>query len=315
MMYDASFVSWLQYRSDTRTCKGLLQQGSRSFYAASLLLPSAYRLPIIALYAYCRIADDRIDCQGADEGALELLREELEQLYVGRVRNNAVDRAFADLVETYEIPHAIPAALIDGFAWDISERRYETLSDLYGYAARVAGTVGTMMAMIMGVRDPAMLSRACDLGVAMQLTNICRDVGEDAAAGRLYLPRQLLQEQGIDPDAWLANPEFSPALAEVLKIVLASADRLYKRSEWGLSKLPAGCRPSMFAARHIYAEIGREVERLGYDSVSQRAVVNGQRKLQLLAQAVSRSVGDTDRVEAPPLAEVRFLIDALTPTK
>lgn len=315
MIYDASFVSWLQYRSDMRTCKSLLQQGSRSFYAASMLLPNAYRLPIIALYAYCRVADDRIDCEGADQSALELLQVELEQLYAGRVKNNAVDRAFADLVDAYEIPHAIPAALIDGFAWDISERRYDTLSDLYGYAARVAGTVGTMMAMIMGVRDPAMLSRACDLGVAMQLTNICRDVGEDAAAGRLYLPRQLMQEQGIDPDVWLAKPEFSPALAEVLKIILASADQLYKRSEWGLSKLPAGCRPSMFAARHIYAEIGREVERQGYDSVTQRAVVGGRRKLKLLTQAVSRSIVGTDRVDAPPLAEVRFLIDALTRAK
>lgn len=314
-MYDARFVSWLQYRSDMRKCKALLKKGSRSFYAASLLLPSEYRTPIIALYAYCRVADDRIDCDGADDVALNALRRELDDLYSGKVAETAVDRAFSNLVEVYQIPQAIPAALIDGFSWDINERRYETLSDLYAYAARVAGTVGTMMAMIMGVRDPAMLSRACDLGVAMQLTNIVRDVGEDARSGRLYLPQSLLRESGIDPDEWLANPVSSPALREVLRQILTSAERLYQRADWGLSKLPAGCRPAMFAARYIYAEIGREVERRQHDSVTQRAVVSGRRKLLLLSQAVSRSIGAADPVDAPPLAEVRFLIDALSRAK
>lgn len=314
-MYDARFVSWLQYRSDMRKCKALLKKGSRSFYAASLLLPSEYRTPIIALYAYCRVADDRIDCDGADDVALNALRRELDDLYSGKVAETAVDRAFSNLVEVYQIPQAIPAALIDGFSWDINERRYETLSDLYAYAARVAGTVGTMMAMIMGVRDPAMLSRACDLGVAMQLTNIVRDVGEDARSGRLYLPQSLLRESGIDPDEWLANPVSSPALREVLRQILTSAERLYQRADWGLSKLPAGCRPAMFAARYIYAEIGREVERRQHDSVTQRAVVSGRRKLLLLSQAVSRSIAAADPVDAPPLAEVRFLIDALSRAK
>lgn len=314
-MYDDSFVSWLQYRADMRDCKARLKQGSRSFYAASLLLPSAYRVPIIALYAYCRVADDRIDCKGADKDALAELKQELGDLYAGRVRNTAVDRAFADLVSDYRIPQAIPEALIDGFAWDIEERRYNSLSDLYGYAARVAGTVGTMMAMIMGVRDPAMLSRACDLGVAMQLTNIVRDVGEDAGAGRLYLPQDLMRQAGLDPDEWLARPHYSGRLADVLVQVLANAERLYRRADWGLSKLPAGCRPAMFAARYIYAEIGREVERLGYDSVSQRAIVSGRRKLHLLGQAATRSLAAEDKVEAPPLTEVRFLLDALSQSK
>ncbi len=97
-------------------------------------------------------------------------------------------------------------ALLEGFAWDAAGRRYDTLDDLLDYAARVAGAVGAMMAVLMGVRDPALLARACDLGVAMQLTNIARDVGEDARAGRLYLPLAWLREAGIDPDAFLADP-------------------------------------------------------------------------------------------------------------
>ena len=89
-------------------------------------------------------------------------------------------------------------------------RRYETLQDLDAYAARVAGSVGAMMTLVMGQRAPEIVARACDLGVAMQLTNIARDVGEDARAGRLYLPLQWLREAGIDPDAWLAKPVFTP---------------------------------------------------------------------------------------------------------
>jgi 15-cis-phytoene synthase len=125
------------------------------------------------------------------------------------------DRAFAETVARFDIPRAIPAALLEGLAWDAESRRYATLADLHAYAARVAGTVGVMMALVMGVREPAALARACDLGAAMQLTNIARDIGEDARAGRLYLPLEWLAEAGIDADAFLADPRFTPALGGV----------------------------------------------------------------------------------------------------
>ena len=104
------------------------------------------------------------------------------------------------LSSSTRIPRALPEALLEGFAWDAAGRRYETLDEVEHYAARVAGCVGAMMTLVMGRRDPAILARACDLGVAMQLTNICRDVGEDARAGRLYLPLAWLRDNGIDPD-------------------------------------------------------------------------------------------------------------------
>ena len=107
-------------------------------------------------------------------------------------------------------PAALPEALLEGLAWDAEGRSYETLDDLFDYAARVAGTVGVMMTLIMGVRSPEALARACDLGVAMQLTNIARDVGEDARMGRIYLPRQWLREAGVDAEAFLADPQARP---------------------------------------------------------------------------------------------------------
>ena len=132
----------------------------------------------------------------------------------------------------------------------------ENLDDVQAYAARVAGSVGAMMTVLMGIRDPATLARACDLGVAMQLTNIARDVGEDARSGRLYLPRAWLRAEGIDPDAWLAAPIFTPAIGHVVARLLRAADQLYRRAEDGIAGLPRGCRPAIFAARHIYAAIG-----------------------------------------------------------
>ena len=112
----------------------------------------------------------------------------------------------------------------------------------------------------------------------MQLTNIARDVGEDARLGRLYLPRQWLAEEGIDADTWLARPQFTPALGRVIERMLTHADELYDRSAVGITALPVGCRPAMHAARLLYREIGHEVRRRGLDSVNGRAVVSWSRK-------------------------------------
>ena len=121
-----------------------------------------------------------------------------------------------------------------------------------------------MMALLMGVRTPEGLARACDLGVAMQLSNIARDVGEDARMGRLYLPQAWLVEAGIAPDARLAAPVFSPALGAVVRRLLDAADALYRRVDAGVARLPLACRPGINAARFLYAEIGHEVARSGF---------------------------------------------------
>ena len=115
-------------------------------------------------------------------------------------------RARARWCTATAIPRALLDALLEGFVWDAQGRRYETLEELHDYAARVAGTVGAMMALLMGARGPARWPAPATSGVAMQLTNIARDVGEDARDGRLYLPRAWLREAGIDADAWLRAP-------------------------------------------------------------------------------------------------------------
>lgn len=296
-------------RADLRVCDALLRHGSRTFHAASQALPSGVRDPAVALYAFCRLADDAVDFGGRD-AALEQLRQRLAAAYAGRPEDSAVDRAFAWTIAQFEIPRALPEALLEGFAWDLQSRRYETLDELQAYAARVAGSVGAMMSVLMGGRRADVLARACDLGIAMQLTNIARDVGEDARAGRLYLPLAWLREAGIDPEAWLARPVFSARLGAVVARLLHAADVLYARSCAGIAELPVACRPGMHAARLLYAEIGREVERRGLDSVSRRAVVAASRKAMLLPRALAAALVPASADRSAALEQARFLVDA-----
>jgi phytoene synthase len=171
--------------------------------------------------------------------------------------------------------------------------------------------VGAMMTLVFGARSPALVARACDLGLAMQLTNICRDVGEDARAGRVYLPLGWLAEAGIDADQLVAQPEPSPALAAVVKRTLALAETFYRRADGGLRLYPRDCRLGVRAARLIYAEIGRVIARNRYDSVTTRAYTSKARKLVLLARALPVLLWPGRVSDAPPAPAVQFLVDAV----
>lgn len=297
-------------RADLEACKALLRAGSKSFAAASLLLPRRVRDPAAALYAFCRTADDAVDLS-RDPRAIAIIQDRVDRAYAGDPDACPVDRAFSRAVLDHAIPRALVDAHVEGFAWDAEGRRFATISDLTAYAARVAGAVGAMMTVLMGVRSREALARACDLGVAMQLTNIARDVGEDARAGRVYLPLAWLDEAGIDPAALIARPAPSAALAEVVGRLLDHADELYARADRGIALLPRDCRAAIRAARRIYSEIGRDIARHGMDSVTRRARISGARKLWLaIASLVSPAPGERESAEAPALDETRFLVDA-----
>ncbi|MBN2573353.1 MAG: phytoene/squalene synthase family protein [Deltaproteobacteria bacterium] len=298
-------------RADVRACHAILERGSKSFVAASRMLPKRLRDRTAALYAFCRVADDAVDLTTDARQGLARLHERLDRIYAGGPDPDPVDRAFCDLVHELAIPKPIPAALLEGFAWDAERRRYADAPELEAYCARVASTVGVMMTLIFGERSPALLARACDLGLAMQLTNICRDVGEDARAGRVYLPLEWLAEAGLDPDGLVARPEPSPALASVVKRTLALADEFYRRADGGMALYPRDCRLGIRAARLIYAEIGRVIARNGYDSVTIRAYTGKARKLLLLGRALTVLLWPGRPSDAPPAPAVKFLVDAV----
>ncbi len=294
--------------ADMEACRTLLCGGSKSFHAASRLLPAPVRDPAIALYAFCREADDVIDQRG---GSLDWLRERLTLAYAGRPLGFAADRAFARIADRFAIPRALPEALLEGFAWDAEGRRYPDIASVRAYAVRVAGTVGAMMAVLMGVRDADRLAAAIDLGVAMQLSNIARDVGEDARNGRLYLPLDWLAEAGIDADRFLAAPAHTESLGGVVARLLREADIYYRRAEAGIARLPIGCRFGIAAARLLYAEIGSQVARQDFDSVSGRAVVSGRRKAWVLAGGLVPAVMPLRTLHRAPVPEGAFLVDAV----
>lgn len=300
---------------DMGHCVEAIRHGSRSFFTASKLLPRSVRDPALALYAFCRLADDAVDLQEAKAEAVLTLHERLDLAYRGTPRDAPADRAFAAMIEEFDMPRALPEALLEGLAWDAMERRYASLSELQSYSARVASAVGAMMCVLMRVRDPHALARACDLGVAMQLTNIARDVGEDAREGRLYLPTNWMDEVALDPETFLADPRMSPQIGGLVRRLLRQADDLYTRSEAGLYGLPVASRPGIFAARFVYAGIGKSVRRNGFDSVNRRAYTTKGQKLGWLMLSMIRA-GTTVIMPKNPviyarcLPETQFLVDA-----
>ncbi|MFK7869419.1 MAG: 15-cis-phytoene synthase [Roseobacter sp.] len=304
---------------DMAHCEEAIRHGSLSFHAASKLLPAKVRDPALALYAFCRLADDEVDLKAEKAEAVLRLRDRLDAVYAGRPREAAADRAFAAIVEDFQMPRALPDALLEGLAWDAEGRRYDTLSGLVDYSARVASAVGVMMCVLMGVRETNALARACDLGVAMQLTNIARDIGEDALEGRIYLPLEWLEEAGISPEAFIANPRPTKAIRMMAKRLVMEANRLYMRSEAGVGGLPVSCRPGIYAARFIYAGIGSQLRQMDFDSISARARTNKAQKIGWLGKSMLLSASSVVMprsavLYARPLEEVQFLVDAAART-
>ena len=296
-------------------CRRLLCHGSRSFHIASQFLPWRLRESACGLYAFCRIADDLVDLGDNPREALTILHHRLDLIYDGQPKNHSVDRVLSQIVIDHQLPRGLLDALLEGFEWDAEGREYHTLEEVCDYGARVAGTVGVMMAVLMGVKDHDTLARAADLGVAMQLTNICRDVGEDARAGRLYLPRDPLREHGIDPEAFLRTPQPSPQLTAVPRRMLAEASRRYRLADEGIRQLPRRCRPGIFAARRLYAEIGQTVVANDYDPISQRAIVSRARKCLILLGLIRSVAPAPDLLREPCGPENQFLIDTLPRTE
>jgi phytoene synthase len=273
-----------------RTARRILARSSKSFAFAGRLLPAGCRRDATALYAWCRRCDDAVD--GPTEvpsraAAVMHLRAELDRVYdpSGDISEAAdpVLAGFQRVVRRRSIPRRYAEDLVAGMAMDVDRVRYQTFDDLLLYCYRVAGTVGLMMAHSMGVRSPAALRRAADLGIAMQLTNICRDVVEDQRRDRVYLPQSWLavvRAQTGDDD------EVRPVVAELLR----RAEGFYRSGDEGMAALPLGCVVAIRAARLIYAEIGRQIARRGFDVHAGRAVVSRGRKAWLALRALATTL-------------------------
>ena len=287
-----------------------IRQGSKSFAAAARLLDAATRADTVMLYAWCRHCDDVIDGQvlgrgrrpdgddgdggDRDDGAARIagLRELTHRACAGEAMAQPAFAGLQQVVRAHRIPERLLEEHLAGFAMDVDPAtRYERIEDTLRYAWRVAGVVGVMMAMVMGTRDggpvaPEVLDRACDLGVAFQLTNIARDIVEDAHAGRVYLPAQWLREAGLpvgDPEA-LARPEHRAALAVVAARLVAFAEPYYRSSLAGIGALTLRSAWSIATARGVYRHIGHRVDALGAAAWDARVATSRLDKLRFIAQ-------------------------------
>lgn len=276
-----------------------MRHHSKSFSLAALLLPPAARDDARVLYAYCRQVDDAVDDESLTPEAasrrLAALRAQLDRVYAGQPTGDPVADAFAALVARHAIPRAYPDALLDGMEMDVRGARYETVDDVLRYGYRVASTVGLMMCHVLGVRHESALRPAAHLGVAMQLTNIARDVREDWGRGRRYLPASLLVEAGQTPPPepapgapWPTHA--TPAMAHATRALLDTAEVFYRSADRGMDALSLRASLGVRAARLIYSRIGAVLRRRGCDPTRERAYVSRARKLWLLVRAAVATV-------------------------
>ncbi len=268
--------------------KRRIERGSKSFAAAAKLFPRATRHDAYMLYAWCRYCDDEIDGQDfgfractSEPVACETKLAELRSKTQAALNGNAeepVFEALARVATKHDIPGRHPLELLDGFAMDVEGRRYATIEDTLDYCYHVAGVVGVMMAMIMGVRDRPTLLRACDLGLGFQLTNIARDVIEDAQDGRVYLPTEWLAQAGVPHDR-VGDPAYREQVSGVVSRLLDLADAYYLSARQGIAELPIRSAWTIAAASRIYRSIGQEVQARGSQAWDHRVSTGAARKL------------------------------------
>jgi phytoene synthase len=240
------------------------------------------------LYAWCRHCDDQIDGQDLGRAPhhvtarerlarLQALRASTQDAFLGRHASDPVFAAFQRVARDATIPQRYAMELLAGFEMDVTGARYRELPDTLLYCYRVAGVVGVMMAYVMGVRDAAVLARAADLGIAFQLTNIARDVLDDAENGRCYLPESWLAEAGVPAGAH-ASMAHRAAVWDVVTRLLDEADRYYASAKHGLRALPLRSAWAVSTALGVYREIGDIVRARGTAAWDARAVVSRPRK-------------------------------------
>ncbi len=280
-----------------------IKKGSKSFALASRVLPPELRDDASMLYAWCRYCDDVIDGQEMGHGQiadyktgqgerLDRLRQDTANALAGKPTDNPVFAGLARVVETHQIDHKHPFELLKGFEMDAEDRVYETVDDILDYSYHVAGVVGVMMANIMGVRDAATLDRASDLGLAFQLTNIARDVIDDAEADRVFVPQDLLNKHGAPIDAASLTQKYNwPAAHKAALEQLDIAEQYYESAKVGIKELPFRCAWAISAALAVYREIGERLRAGGSDAWAGRVSASKGRKIGLAISAARPAIG------------------------
>jgi phytoene synthase len=261
-------------------CESKAAKSGSSFYYSFRLLPPERRRAITALYAFCREVDDVVDevhDPGVARAKLAWWRTEVAAVYEGAPQH-PVAQALVPVVRAYRLPREHFDAVIDGMAMDLAQQRYADFADLERYCHRVAGVVGLMSAEIFGYQAPSTARFARDLGIAFQLTNIVRDVGEDARRGRIYLPQEDLARHGVSASAILRGRE-EPGFRALMAFEVGRAREWYARAMRELAPSDRRAQRASLAMAAIYRALLDEIERDGYRVLDRRIALTPLRKL------------------------------------
>uniref|UniRef100_Q3ARD8 Phytoene desaturase n=1 Tax=Chlorobium chlorochromatii (strain CaD3) TaxID=340177 RepID=Q3ARD8_CHLCH len=283
-------------------CRHIAQEHAKTFYLASLFLPKEQQRPIYAIYALLRTVDDVVDMAEEKLAAglitradistmLDEWKHKLEACYAGTVARDPIMMAWHDTLQNYTIPIELPLDLMDGVAMDIEFKPFETFEELYVYCYKVASVVGLITAEVFGYSNKEALDHAIELGIAMQLTNILRDVGEDAAnRQRIYLPLEDLRRFNYSPEE-LMQKKMNDNFIALMKFEIERARHYYTTSDKGIPMLQSRSRFGVALSSINYANILTAIEENHYDVFSKRAYRSFWQKISTLPTVWQKANG------------------------
>jgi phytoene synthase len=279
-------------RDAYRTCRIITRTHAKTFYLATRFLPNKKQRSIFAIYSLCRFIDDLVD-EAEDLIAKKSLNHEeihemvdswkkkLTDTYNGTEHDHTILIALSDVLKMYHIPLEHSLELIEGVSMDLTKKRYNNFDELYDYSYKVASVVGLMTSEVFGYHDKSALKHAVDLGIAMQLTNILRDVGEDLAKDRIYLPADELNAYNLTED-YLFSHTIDDRFIDFMEFQIKRAESYYESADIGISMLNNDSRYAVYLARQNYSRILNKIRKNGYDVFSQRAYLTTTEKLSIL---------------------------------
>lgn len=276
-------------------CRVITRSHAKTFYLSTRFLPNEKQRSIFAIYALCRYIDDLVDeafdiNQGREindneiHQILDELRSRLQRAYVSGIAESPILTAFADTLNLYHIPEELPLELIEGVCMDLNKNRFQTFDELYIYSYKVASVVGLMTSEVFGYKDRKALEYAIDLGIAMQLTNILRDINEDLIRGRIYLPLDELKQFGVCEED-LFNRVCDEKFRALIQFQIDRARDYYQKADLGIAMLNPDSRLPVYLARMNYSRILDVIEKDIFRVFDRRAYLSTSEKLAILPKA------------------------------
>lgn len=277
-------------------CRLITRKHAKTFYMATRFLPNDKQRGIFAIYGLCRYLDDLVDeaedlihdqkitIDQVDE-KLELFKQRLINVYDGKIVDDPILTAFSDTLKKYQISIELPFLLMEGVKMDLVKDRFETFEEVYDYSYKVASVVGLMTSEVFGYVDNDALDYAVDLGIAMQLTNILRDVGEDLRRGRIYIPQDDLKKFDITEEE-LFKGKVNEKFTNLMKFQIERTNEYYSKADFGIPLLSSDSRLPVYLARHNYSRILDKIEENNYNVFDNRAYLNYTEKLSMLPRVL-----------------------------